>query len=385
VLVVDDNATNRRILDEVLKHWRAVPTLASGGVEALARMKRADEAGEPFQVALLDVNMPEMDGFTLAERMRGGPTLTGPSILMLSSADHSEALQRCRELSLNAYIVKPVTQAELYTALLAALGAAPRAAAARPKPVALPDEAAHTLRVLLAEDNPVNQKLAIHLLEGMGHEVRLAHNGVQAVELYRRESFDLICMDLQMPEMGGIEATAEIRLIDGERDTRTPIIALTAHAMQGDRERCLEADMDGYVSKPVRRDELRDEIARVFGMPPVAAHDPIHRRFQDDEDLLRQLAVIFLEDYPVRLAAIADAFAREDADALARAAHTLKGGVSVLCDNGPTLVVRELEAAAKQKDLNLARAIHVRLEDQMEALRQNLLPLVTASSPLEAM
>ena len=395
VLVVDDNATNRRILDEVLKHWKAVPTLASGGIEALARMKRAEEAGAPFQVALLDVNMPEMDGFMLAERMRGSHTLTGPSILMLSSADHSDALQRCRELALSAYIVKPVTQADLYTALLAALGAAPRADAARPKPVALPDEAAHTLRVLLAEDNPVNQKLAIHLLEAMGHQVRLAHNGVEAVELYRGEWFDLICMDLQMPQMGGFEATAEIRVMEGERGTRTPIIALTAHAMQGDRERCLEADMDGYVSKPVRREEFKAEINHVFGiLPPVAeeqpeapmltAHDPIRLRFQDDETLLRQLAAIFLEDYPVRLAAIADAFAHEDADALARAAHTLKGGVSVLCDNGPTLVVRELEVAAKQKDLTLARAIHTRLEEQIEALRQDLLPLAAAASPLEA-
>jgi two-component system sensor histidine kinase/response regulator len=395
VLVVDDNETNRRILDEVLRHWQAVPTLASGGVEALARMKRALAAGTPFQLALLDVNMPEMDGFTLAERMRDIPTLTGPSILMLSSADHSDALQRCQELSLSAYIVKPVTQADLYAAILRALGAAPRADAARSKSLATPEAAAQSLRVLLAEDNPVNQKLAIHLLERMGHTVRLAHNGVQAVGLYREEPFDLICMDLQMPEMGGIQATAEIRRFEGERGTRTPIIALTAHAMQGDRERCLDADMDGYVSKPVGRDEFKAEIARVFGKLPLAAepeekvmlttNDPIQRRFEDDEELLRQLAVIFLEDYPVRLAAIADAFAHEDADALLRAAHTLKGGVSVICDNGPTLVVRELEVAAKQKDLTLARAIHVRLEVQMEALRQNLLPLVTRSLPAEVL
>ena len=154
--------------------------------------------------------------------------------------------------------------------------------------------------------------------------------------------------------------------------------------------------MDGYVSKPVRREDFKAEINRVFGILPVVAeepekatmitaHDPIRLRFQDDETLLRQLAAIFLEDYPVRLAAIADAFAHEDTDALARAAHTLKGGVSVLCDNGPTLVVRELEVAAKQKDLTLARAIHVRLEEQMEALRQNLLPLVTPLLPAEVL
>ena len=393
VLVVDDNSTNRRILEEVLKHWNAVPTLVSGGIEALARMKRAEAAGEPFEVALLDVNMPEMDGFTLAERMRGLPTKPGPSILMLSSADHSDALQRCRTLSLSAYIVKPVTQNDLYTAILSALGAAPKAADARPKPSIAPATPSRAFRVLLAEDNPVNQKLAIHLLQSAGHEVRLAHNGIQAVELYRRETFDLVCMDLQMPEMGGIDATAEIRQIERERNTRTPIIALTAHAMQGDRKRCLDADMDGYVSKPIGRQQLEEEITRVLGAAPILTSAPattaaapaadgeaIQRRFEDDQELLRQLAEVFLEDCPARMAAIAEAFARDDTRALARAAHTLKGAVSVLCDNGPTLVVRELELAAKEGDLELARALHPRLEQQIELLRQNLLALVAEAA-----
>jgi two-component system sensor histidine kinase/response regulator len=394
VLVVDDNATNRRILEEVLKHWHAVPALATGGEEALAMMNRANDNGEPFGVALLDVNMPGMDGFVLAERMRAADSGTAPSILMLSSADHSDALQRCRDLSVSAYIVKPVTQAELYTALLGALGTAPRAEVVVGPAVARPEVPERALRVLLAEDNPVNQKLATHLLESMGHEVRLARNGLEAVERYRLEFFDLICMDLQMPEIGGIQATGEIRGIEDERGTRTPIIALTAHAMQGDRERCLQAGMDGYVSKPVGRDDLQQEITRVTGgtrlapaapavtetpAVPAAAGEPIQRRFADDPELLRELAVVFLEDYPLRLAAMVDAFAHEDAAALARAAHTFKGGVSVLCDNGPTLVVRELEAAAKHNDLPCARLIYARLEAQVEALRLNLLPLVQPS------
>ena len=430
VLVVDDNATNRRILEEVLKHWGAVPTLVPGGVEALARMNRAEAIGEPFHVALLDVNMPEMDGFTLAERMRGLRHGAGPSILMLSSADHGDAMQRCRNLALSAYIVKPVTQSELYMAIVNALGAAPRATDTVRMKVAsaIPTAARRKLRVLLAEDNAVNQKLATYLLEGAGHEVRLAHNGIQAVELYRREQFDLVCMDLQMPEMGGLEATAEIREIDQKRKTRTPIIALTAHAMQGDRERCLEAGMDGYVSKPIGRKQLEEEMDRVLvaapllaprpvsvpftppappagasrvtspaaetaapaavppaGPPTAAEVESLQRRFEDDHDLLRQLAEVFLEDCPVRMATIADAFARDDAKALARAAHTLKGAVSVLCDNGPTPVVRELEVAAKNQDMAQARVIYPRLEHQMEALRQNLLELVASSQrPVEA-
>ena len=385
VLVVDDNATNRRILEEVLVHWQALPTMAEGGAEALVLMRSAQETGMPFNVVLLDVNMPDMDGFTLAERMRGMPELTGPSILMLSSADHSDALQRCRDLSLGAYIVKPVTQSELHNALTRALAPGPVENAHRAQHPAPAPAGGGGLRVLLAEDNPVNQKLAIHLLEKAGHSVLLAHNGVQAVEFYRRERFDVICMDLQMPEMGGIEATAAIRRIEQETGIHVPIVALTAHAMQGDRERCLEAGMDGYVSKPVRRDELEAELARVLSMPAVLTMperpavsdgESIQLRFQDDPELLRELAAVFLEDCPMRLTAISDALVRDDAPALARAAHTLKGSVSVVCDNGPTLVVRELETAAKQADLGLARGIYPRLEQQLERLRRELAPLV---------
>ena len=411
VLVVDDNETNRRILEEVLRHWQAMPTLASGGIEALARMKRAQEVGEPFQLALLDVNMPEMDGFTLAERMRGGVTMNGPAILMLSSSDHADAVERCRELALSAYIVKPITQTDLYVAMLKALDSMPR----QPEqfqPKALPGPvSSRRLRVLLAEDNPVNQKLAVHLLENSGHEVRLAHNGAQAVELYRTEAFDLVFMDLQMPVMGGFEATALIRELEEGRGARIPIVALTAHAMQGDRERCFAAGMDGYVSKPIRREDLRLEIERVFDDAMVAgaqqvtdapvplessavsdtkvasiADEPIQRRFQEDEDLQRQLAVVFLEDYPERIRAIADALARRDADVLARAAHTLKGSVSVLSENGPTSVVRELEAAARVGDLTRAASLYVDLKRQIERLRQDLTTLVgSPSSSREAM
>ena len=386
VLVVDDNATNRSILEEVLRHWGAVPTLASGGIEALARLKRAEDLGEPIRVALLDVNMPEMDGFTLADRMRSAPTPIAPAILMLSSSDHSGAVERCRDLALSAYIIKPVTQADLYAAMLNALGAAPRLEAAAPKAVAVTTPA-RSLRVLLAEDNPVNQKLAIHLLEAAGHAVRLAHDGAQAVELYQRESFDLICMDLQMPVMDGIEATVEIRRLDGVRGTRTPIIALTAHAMQGDRERCLEAGMDGYVSKPIRRHELQAEIERVLPAPAGTSEEgqamttesdrePLQRRFEGDDELLRDLAAVFLEDYPGRQSAIVDALAKRDAVALARAAHTLKGSVSVLCDNGPTTVVRELEVAARGGHLEQAAAIYEELDIELGRLRQNLSALV---------
>jgi protein-histidine pros-kinase len=209
--------------------------------------------------------------------------------------------------------------------------------------------------------------------------------------------------------MGGFEATQLIRQLEESRGTKTPIIALTAHAMQGDRERCLDAGMDGYVSKPIRREELREEIERVFEgaiVPPAVTaleartidvptgsgkttevddEEPIRRRFQGDDDLLRQLAVVFLEDYAERMAAIARALDRGDPGMLARAAHTLKGSVSVLSENGPTLVVRELEAAARAGEVALAARLFTDLERQMKRLTENLTDLVAAGTVVETM
>jgi two-component system sensor histidine kinase/response regulator len=229
---------------------------------------RAHRQGEPFDLVLLDVNMPDMDGFEVARRLQTTDGQAGPTILMLSSSDHSDDIRRCRELALAAYVVKPVTQHDLRGAIARALGAAadrPDAphSAGRPTPVA-----GHALRVLLAEDNAVNQRLAVRLLQSAGHEVMAVATGVGAIDAFERNEFDLILMDLQMPEMGGIEATGIIRAVEGRKGgARTPIIALTAHAMQGDRERCLEAAMDGYVSKPIRRPELFAEISRLVPAP----------------------------------------------------------------------------------------------------------------------
>jgi signal transduction histidine kinase/DNA-binding response OmpR family regulator len=384
VLVVDDSATNRRILEEVLKHWEAVPTLTSNGEEALARLRQARASGDRFDVVLLDVHMPEMDGFAVAEQMRA--IAEQPAILMLGSTDHSDVLQRCQDLGLTACIVKPVTQRELYTALVAALGETERVLEP-PRDAAMPPRSAGSLRVLLAEDNVVNQRLATHLLERLGHTVRLAHNGLEAVELYRRETFDLVCMDLQMPEMGGIEATAAIRTIECETGRTVPIIAMTAHAMQGDRERCLEASMDGYIPKPLRREELEAEIGRWVrhakrravpaGQKPAADDDSARLRFADDHDLQRQLAAVFLDDAPARLAELSEALATESGDAVARAAHTLKGALGVVCEDGPLFTVRALEAAAREDDLAHARQLFASLEPQMDELRRELAALAT--------
>jgi signal transduction histidine kinase/DNA-binding response OmpR family regulator len=261
VLIVDDNGTNRRILEETLRRWSVKTKLASSGTEALDFIFEAARLEQPFDVALLDVHMPEMDGFTLAERIRQARGVSQPTILMLSSADQARDAKRARELNVSAYVVKPVSQGELFAALGRALGArAVERAAGRPE--AIP-HARRSLRVLLAEDNRVNQVLATRLLERAGHRVVLAENGVAAVAAFEREQIDLILMDLQMPEMGGIEATTQIRRIEAGTGRRVPIVALTAHAMQDDRERCEQASMDGYVTKPLHREILFGEIERL--------------------------------------------------------------------------------------------------------------------------
>ena len=265
VLIVDDNATNRKILEETLRHWSVDTVLASGGDEALRLIFEAARMEQPFDLALLDVHMPDVDGFTVAERIREALSVPQPTILMLSSADHGSDIKRCQTLDVSAYVIKPVSQADLFSAIGRALGTRTITSAERPAPKSIP-MAARVLRVLLAEDNRVNQRLATLLLERAGHVVVLAETGIAAVDAFKREPFDLILMDLQMPEMGGIEATREIRTLEGPNGSHTPIVALTAHAMQGDRERCERASMDGYVTKPIHRDDLFAEIDRLLAI-----------------------------------------------------------------------------------------------------------------------
>ena len=258
VLVVDDNDTNRRLLGGLLAGWGMEPTLASSGAEALGKLARARAAGEPFRLVLTDADMPGMDGFELADEIRRNPGLSA-SIMMLTSAGQRGDAARCREVGLEGYLIKPVGQSELRDAILCVIGS--KHGEAKPALVtrhSLRDE--KRLRILLAEDNLVNQKLAARLLEKQGHHVSIAGNGREALEQLEKQGFDLVLMDIQMPEMDGFEAAAAIRESEKLTATHVPIIAMTAHAMQGDRERCLAAGMDGYVPKPIKLQELMEAI-----------------------------------------------------------------------------------------------------------------------------
>jgi PAS domain S-box-containing protein len=260
VLIIDDNSTNRRILEGMMGHWRMPAEGASSGEEGLAKLEEAVREGRPFGLILLDERMPRMDGIELLGRIRADPRLSGTTIMMLTSDDRSASAARCRQMGAEAYLIKPIRPAELLLTIRKAMG---RSETESTLPAAVaPPLSARSLSVLVAEDNLVNQRVATALLERLGHKVTLAMNGAEAVAKWREGKFDLVLMDVQMPELDGFEATRSIRNYEQHGD-RTPIIAMTAHAMTGDRERCLEAGMDDYVSKPVRRETLHAAIARI--------------------------------------------------------------------------------------------------------------------------
>jgi len=262
VLVVDDNRTNRGILEGMLKRWEMKPTAVESGEEALKQLSLAWEAGDPYGLILTDTHMPQMDGFRLVERIRESPELATATIMMLTSAGHRGDAARCQKLGVAAYLLKPIRQSELREAIGRVLGAQPEDGAipliTRFTLQAMREPSAF-LSVLLVEDNAVNQRLAARLLEKRGHRVVVTANGREALAALERDDYDLVFMDVQMPEMDGLEATAAIRKMEEHSGKHQVVIALTAHAMKEDEERCLAAGMDGYLSKPIRPAEL-DEI-----------------------------------------------------------------------------------------------------------------------------
>jgi signal transduction histidine kinase/ligand-binding sensor domain-containing protein/CheY-like chemotaxis protein len=261
VLVVDDNDTNRRVMGAMLRQWCMRAETVATGAEAMVALTDAHRKGAAFPLVLLDAHMPGMDGFEIADRIRQRPELAGATILMLTSDDRAGDAARCRQLGVTRYLVKPLTQRELLTSILEALEAAPHLSRATTTAPGVPATRQPSLHLLLADDNVVNQALAAGLLKRDGHSITVVATGAAAVAAAGGDRFDAIFMDLQMPEMCGLEATAAIR--EREADRRTPIIAMTAHATQADRARCLAAGMDDYISKPIRPDDLRRALAAI--------------------------------------------------------------------------------------------------------------------------
>ncbi len=385
VLVVDDNATNRRILEELTTSWAMEPSAADGARSALLALESAAAADRAFPLVLLDAHMPEEDGFALAAAIRSRPHLGRPGLLLLSSANNTGDLEKCQNLRIARRLTKPIKPSDLLDAVLRTLDDRDQNAAdassvsllaQRPSNgelVEIVERAvepgppmAQGLRVLLAEDNFINQRLVLAVLDRLGHRVTAVATGAAAVRAVQQEPFDLVLMDVQMPEMNGLEATSAIRAWESPRNAHTPIVAMTAHAMKGSREECLRAGMDEYLSKPIHPPDLVAILERLSvsrGEEPAAFDPrPLLRRISDDADLLGELTRLFQEECPRLLKVIRAAVEAGDADAVERAAHLLRGSASNFAANEIVLAARQLEDLARGGSLENAAALVVALE-----------------------
>jgi len=382
VLVVDDNHTNRRLLTSMLQNWHMRPTVLASGEEALIELTRAAEAGTPYALALLDVQMPGMDGFELVQHMRDQPQAMVATVMMQTSQGQRGDGERCRELGVSSYLSKPVSQSDLLDAIMTALG--------EPLESSSPLITQHSLRetrrklkLLLAEDNIVNQKLATILLQRQGHSVTLANNGIEALEQWKAGEFDAILMDVDMPEMNGYEATERIRALEAALGRHIPIVAMTAHAMQGAREECLSHGMDGYLSKPIHIDTLWHELDALMpgylagdngtvptqpaaDLPPnplaIANFAQLRQTVDNNRELFDELVGLYMTDGPAHRQRLQAGLADSDADAVRRAAHALKGMVGIFAAERTIAAAQEVEDRAGHADCVSAAA---RLEQSL--------------------
>ncbi|MFA6121525.1 MAG: PAS domain S-box protein [Sideroxydans sp.] len=383
VLLVDDNATNRRLLREMLGNWKMRPTVVSSGDEALAELQRAAGAGQPYGLAILDVQMPGMDGFTLAERIREHPEYVGATVMMLSSEGQRGHASRCRELGISGYLMKPVSQSELLDAIMTSLG--------EPLQADMPLITRHSLRetrqrlnLLLAEDNAVNQLLAVRVLEKMGHTVTVANNGQEAVDHWQNTEFDAILMDVDMPVMNGYEATQRIRELEKGAGKHIRIVAMTAHAMVGAREECLSHGMDGYLTKPIDNDALWHELDSLaqgvvrkdtpLGKPvralAVADFGKARQTMDDSKALFDEIVHLFLEDAPPHIEKIKKGMAQGEADAVRHSAHALKGMVGIFAADRTMQAAAKVETMAGKPDVQEAVSeLEAALDELVAAIR----------------
>ncbi len=420
VLVVDDNATSRDILDEMLSNWKMRPTTAPDAEFALAQVMLAKSGGDPFQIILIDANMPGADGFQLVDRLQNenaanenaGADNTGAEqkiIMMLTSGDRPGDIARCEQLGSLSYLLKPIKQSDLFDEIVRVLGVGEvqeNQGQAAQKQFELP-----SLDILLAEDSVVNQKLAVRLLEKHGHRMTVANNGRLAVEAVKSHPYDVVLMDVQMPEMDGLQATAAIRQWEQETGRHLKIVAMTAHAMKGDRERCLDAGMDEYVSKPIQPSKLFGVLGRLWaGDSPVGNGDskpgensPASPETGDsetgnleagasaaangeawsragaletvngDRELLAELIEIFFTESPALMQQIHDAISRQDGKLLCLAAHTLKGSVRCLAATPAQDAAFRLENMGRQESF----AGHESAWEQMKTELARLQPELT--------
>jgi PAS domain S-box-containing protein len=385
VLVVDDNTTNRRILDEMLGSWHMKPTVVADAASALDELRRASPTGQRIDIVISDGQMPDVDGFMLARQIKKDRRLHRTPIVMLTSAARPDDVDRCRRLGIDAYLVKPVKQSDLLDALVTLFGDARRRTPRRRTATA---RARKSLRILVAEDNLVNRTLVTTLLRKRGHTITAVDNGRAAVDTFdeARHRFDVALLDVQMPEMSGLEATEAIRDRESATGRRLPIIAITAHAMQGDRERCLDAGMDGYLSKPIDVDELVETVER-FGAEKRGAARPALEPsaktraavFDEqaalthtggDRRLLAEVIALFRSDSPSYIRRLDAAVKRRDGAALRMAAHGLKGALATIGSPRGRELAADLEAIGTSRRFAEAASKMARLRDHLTVLER---------------
>jgi two-component system sensor histidine kinase/response regulator len=397
VLVVDDNATNRIILEELLRSWRMDPTAVDSASAALAALDEGVRDGRAFELVLTDAMMPGVDGFALARQIAADARLASAKVIMLTSSGVVPDRQYGAERAVASQLTKPVKQSDLLDAILTAFGA-PIARRTDDQPSSRPAEDL-PLQILVAEDNLTNQKLVRLLLEQEGHEVTVVPNGRAAVSSSAARRFDVILMDVQMPEMDGLEATAAIRQRERDTGAHVPIVAMTAHAMTGDRERCLAEGMDAYLSKPLRPEDLLATIDGLLLDGPATSREPRADRssqraeatamgtsidgaalladFGGNSALMADVIRVFLSDAPAQVETLRAAVAAGDAEAIAAAAHALKGSVGLFSRGAVYEAARTLEHTARAGELAGVRARYTRILDDLSRVTEDLEALLS--------
>ncbi len=386
VLVVDDNATNRRILKDMLSNWGMQPTTSSGGKAAIQALSDAAEEDDSFQLIISDVNMPNMDGISMAKEILEKSLIESGSIIMLSSGLRPTDTKDLNALGISQLLLKPAKQSEIYDAIVSSLSASGMAVLAPALPAITNLATTSELQVLFAEDNIVNQKLAVGILQKLGHRVTVAGDGKEALDILQDKEFDLVLMDVQMPELDGLAATREIRRRESGTSNRVSVVAMTAHAMKGDRENCLDAGMDDYLSKPIRLKEMANKLAELFPGKEKAAeinsdldekNDPIQwskalANVASDESLLCDLLRVFAAETPILMSQAEKAVTENNAKGLSTVAHSLKGSMLFLNPRIALEAAQKVEDYAAMGDLDSAKESFGQLQIQFPSLLNSI-------------
>ncbi len=393
VLVVDDVKANRIIYKEMLESWDMVPTLISNGQEAIHALENAHEAGHPFPIALIDMRMPIMDGFDLAKEIHNSPKQRATKMIILTSIGLRGDADYCRKYGVNGYFIKPVKEEDLHGAIETILKSSMNETQLITRHSLLESQLHY--HILLAEDNPTNQKVATYLLESYGHKVKVAESGIEVFQLLAEESFDLILMDIQMPKMDGIKTTLKIRADEQQSGKHIPIIALTAHAMDNDKNACMEAGMDGYITKPIDAKELfkaiehskhlEDEMSYSKAVEniealPVMDKNVALNRLDGNLSILKELAALFIDHVAKDIDAIKSAIGSKDGQKLSYTAHTLKGSASTFEAPRVYQAIQKLEIMGQNDDFSDTDRVFAVLEKELEQLKAALVDLINKPS-----